>query len=58
MQKFFSEFEDDYATLYSESFAGGQFDEALSNVGLLFTHITESGDIVEDLDSYISDLIK
>ena len=58
MQQVFSEFTDDYATLYSETFAGSEFDAALSNVGLLFTHITESGELVGDLNTYISTLIQ
>lgn len=52
MKQVFSEFEDDYATLYSQSFMSEDFGDYARNVGVLFTSITASGEVIENLASY------
>ena len=54
MREVFKNFEDDYATLYSESFIFGE--EGGDNIGVLFTSISAAGEVVQDLYDYVNDL--
>jgi hypothetical protein len=56
MKKVFKNFEDDYATLYSETFMSEDFGDLENSVGLLFTSITAAGEPVADLADYVNEL--
>ena len=56
MKKLFKNFEDDYATLYSETFMSEDFGDLQNSVGLLFTSITAAGEPVADLAEYVKGL--
>lgn len=56
MKKVFKNFEDDYATLYSETFMSEDFGDLQNSVGLLFTSITAAGEPIADLAEYVKGL--